>query len=145
MNAKLPACRDIERSMLEAAMAEASPSEGARVQQHLNRCASCRRELEQYQAVHALVVAASRDTVRNQRLVASRKVLQRRLADLRQRLLFYGVFPSPAGPILIACSEKGVSLVEYLGTSNIDVSRMSRTAGIETVEHRGEVELFHKE
>src|SRR3989304_3908297 len=46
----------------------------------------------------------------------SRAELESRLADIRSRMISYGIFSSPLGKILIARSELGVSLGRYLGS-----------------------------
>src|SRR5437667_952982 len=43
----------------------------------------------------------------------SRAELESRLADIRARMVAYGIFSSPLGKILIARSELGIALVEY--------------------------------
>jgi methylated-DNA-[protein]-cysteine S-methyltransferase len=135
----------MQQSMLATAMGEGGPSERARVHDHLKRCPSCRIEFEQYRAANGLVLSARRDTFRHPRIATARKALEGRLADLRQRLVAYGIFPSPIGPILIARSEKGISFVEYLQRRNINGSRLSRTPDIEAVERRQELEPFHQD
>jgi len=47
-------------------------------------------------------------------LTRSRHRLEEGLGDLRRRLLMARVFDSPLSPILIARSEEGVTLIEYL-------------------------------
>src|SRR5712691_67878 len=145
MSGKSSVCREIEPSMLATAMSEADPVEMARVEHHVNGCGSCRVELERYRAVDVLVSTARIDTLPTPRLAAAREVLRQRLAALRRRLLTYGVFPSPLGLILIACSEQGVSLVEYLARRNVDGSRLSRLTGIEAIERRPEIESLYRQ
>jgi O-6-methylguanine DNA methyltransferase len=76
---------------------------------------------------------------------AARARLIARLADLRTRVVTYGVFVSPLGPILLARTEQGVSLVEYLGDGGAAASRLFRAAGVETQEDAGDLEVFHRE
>jgi len=75
----------------------------------------------------------------------ARARLTARLADLRARTLFYRVFPSPLGDLLIARSEQGVSLVEYLAGGAADRSRLLTTAGVEAIEDGAEVETLYRE
>jgi methylated-DNA-[protein]-cysteine S-methyltransferase len=145
MTANSQNCRDIEPAVLATAMGEVDSTHVERVKRHLKQCPSCRLVLKHYSRLHALVVTARRDTDRVRGISASRKILERRLADLRRRLLIYGIFPSPLGPILIARSEKGVSLVEYLVASDLETSRLSHVAGIEAVERRQNVEGFYED
>ena len=77
---------------------------------------------------------------------AARAHLAARLADLRRRTLAYGIFPSPLGPILIARSEEGVSLVEYLsGGHDFAHSRLSRVEGVEALPDGAEIEALYRE
>ena len=55
--------------------------------------------------------------------------------DLSRCLLEYRIFPSPLGHILIAQSELGISLIEYLERGrSLKASRLSREPGVEMVE-----------
>jgi O-6-methylguanine DNA methyltransferase len=82
----------------------------------------------------------------SEHLAQARENLETRLADLRRRLLAYRVFPSPLGHILIARSEVGISLVEYLdrGTS-LRASRLSQEPGMEIVEGGGDLDAIYRE
>src|SRR6185295_12269624 len=60
------------------------------------------------------------------------------------RLVSYKVFPSPLGPILIAASEHGVALVEYLRGAAAD-SRLFRMGDVDTQEGGGALERLHGE
>src|SRR5262249_45488965 len=77
-------------------------------------------------------------------LTRARQGLESRLADLRSRLVSYRVFPSPLGRILIARSEHGVSLVEYLD-GDLRTSRLSRIGGVELQEDGAEIETLYRE
>jgi O-6-methylguanine DNA methyltransferase len=56
------------------------------------------------------------------------------------------VFDSPLGPILLAHSEQGVVLLEYLhGRRDLRGSRLSRLRGIEAVEDGGEAEALYRD
>jgi O-6-methylguanine DNA methyltransferase len=60
--------------------------------------------------------------------------------------VWYGVFPSPLGRLLIARSEEGVSLVEYLKAGRgAEGSRLARLAGVEPYEDAGAVEAVYRE
>ena len=145
MSKKPAVCVQIEDDLLAAATGEAKPNAAERVERHLATCGSCRREFEEYRAVDGAVT-----TLREEPLPSGhaevRERLETRLADLRRRLLAYRIFPSPLGHILIARSELGISLVEYLerGTS-LRASRLSHTPGVELVEGGGEFEAVYRE
>ena len=145
MSKKPAVCVQIEDDLLAAATGEAKPGAAERVERHLATCGSCRREFEEYRAVDGAVT-----TLREEPLPSGhaevRERLETRLADLRRRLLAYRIFPSPLGHILIARSELGISLVEYLerGTS-LRASRLSHTPGVELVEGGGEFEAVYRE
>ncbi len=112
---KKPAvCVEIEEDLLAAAVGEAGPSAAERVDRHLAICAPCRREFEEYRAVDGMVGALQSVPVAHERVAEAQAHLESRLADLRSRMLHYHIFPSPLGHILIARSELGISLVEYL-------------------------------
>ncbi len=64
----------------------------------------------------------------------ARAQLTSRLADLRSRMVTFGIFPSPLGPLLIGRSEMGVALVQYLPASGSLTGRVRRLLGDEAVE-----------
>ncbi len=146
MSEKPAVCFRIEDDLLAAAMGEAESSAAKRVERHLTTCVSCRREFLEYRAVDGAVTRLREEPPAPGSLAQSRERLETRLADLRNRLLAYRIFPSPLGQILIARSELGISLVEYLerGTS-LRASRLSREPGVETVEGGAEIEAIYRE
>ena len=146
MNDKPAVCLQMEDDLLAAAMGEALPGAVRRVEHHLATCGSCRREFQGYRAVDGALTALREEPLPSAPLARAREHLESRLADLRGRLLVYRIFPSPLGHILIARSELGISLVEYLerGTS-LRASRLSRIPGAELVEDRGELEAASQE
>jgi len=75
----------------------------------------------------------------------ARSQLASRLADLRSRMMSFGLFASPLGPILIARSEQGVSMVEYLESEAAIDSRLARLSGLDAVENPSQVESFHRD
>jgi methylated-DNA-[protein]-cysteine S-methyltransferase len=82
----------------------------------------------------------------NEQEAQARQRLETRLADLRQRLLAYRIFPSPLGHILIARSELGISLVEYLDRgTNLKASRLASEPGVETAEGGPELEVVYRD
>ena len=75
----------------------------------------------------------------------ARAELESRLADIRSRMVAYGIFPSPLGKILIARSELGVSLVRYVESESAGRSYLARLAGGEVVEDKAAVEATYRE
>jgi len=146
MSEKPAVCVRIEDDLLAAAMGEAESSAATRVERHLTTCVSCRREFQEYRAIDGAVTTLREGPPPSGSLAQSRERLETRLADLRNRLLAYRIFPSPLGHILIARSELGISLVEYLerGTS-LRASRLSHEPGVETVEGGADLETIYLE
>jgi methylated-DNA-[protein]-cysteine S-methyltransferase len=139
-------CVDIEPALMAAATGEAEPAAVERVQAHLERCAPCAAEYRAYQTLQGMVEALRRAPVPEREVVRARKRLEGRLAEHRHRTLFYRVFPSPLGNLLIAMSESGVSLVEYLWEAgDVRRSRLARLADVEAVEDGDEVEARYRE
>jgi methylated-DNA-[protein]-cysteine S-methyltransferase len=134
MSDKPTACVQIADDLLAAAIGEASSDASQRVDRHLATCGSCRREFQGFRALDGTVAALREEPLAGETVVQARERLEASLADLRTRLLAYRVFPSPLGHILIARSELGISLVEYLdrGTS-LRASRLSHEPGVEVV------------
>src|SRR3989304_951822 len=94
--------------------------------------APCRDDFARYRAIDGAVPAWRQAPAPTEE--AARAHLASRLADLRRRTLAYGIFPSPLGPILIARSAEGVSLVEYLsGGRDFAHSRLSHVEGGEAL------------
>jgi O-6-methylguanine DNA methyltransferase len=146
MRTKPAACVQIEPDVLAAAMGEATPEALRHVEAHLTRCEPCRLELERCRAVDRVVGRLRDEPIPAARVGLARAGLEARLADLRNRLLAYRIFPSPLGHILIARSEAGVSLIEYLErASSLRASRLSRAAGVELAEDPGELEALYRE
>jgi O-6-methylguanine DNA methyltransferase len=109
-------------------------------------CPPCAGEFARYQALDRAVAGwrgagASVPGVRR-----ARQRLESGLADLRRRLLIGRIFESPIGPLLIARSEEGVSLVEYLEDARGPVrSAFARLAGLELVEDGAEIEALYRD
>lgn len=140
------ACVRIADDLLASAMGEAGSGATQRVERHLAACGSCRRQFHEYRSVDDAVAALREEPLPRGRLARSRERLETRLADLRGRLLIYGIFPSPLGHILMARSELGISLVEYLerGTS-LRASRLRHERDVEMVEDRSQLAVVYRE
>jgi methylated-DNA-[protein]-cysteine S-methyltransferase len=141
-------CVEIEPDLVAAAMGEAEPAQSRRVSDHVGDCPPCRREFEQYRTIDHEVGRLASEGSEAQAVARSRERLEARLFDLRSRLVAYEIFPSAFGDILIARSEQGVLLVEYLrghGRMALKESRLTGAPGIEAVLVPGEVERFHRE
>jgi methylated-DNA-[protein]-cysteine S-methyltransferase len=145
MTTKHPSCRAIEPDLVATATREAEPQSVERVHRHIGTCASCREELERYRAVDH-VTRGLRTGPPAEAMAKSLAVLESRLADLKQRRVTYRIFPSPLGHILLARSEHGVALVEYLGAStSLKASRLARVEDLEAVPGGSELERLERE
>ena len=140
-----PTCREIERDLVAVAAGEAAPVAARVVEQHLARCRGCRDELERYRVLEGMVTDLRREPVPGADPALSRAELESRLADIRARMVAYGIFSSPLGKILIARSELGVSLVEYLESERVATSHLARLAGGELREDKAGVEMVYHE
>ena len=146
MSDKPAVCVRIADDLLAAAIGEASPGAVDRVERHVAACGSCRRELQGYRALDGTVATMRAEPLPSWQTAQARERLETKLADLRQRLLTYRVFPSPLGHILIARSELGISLVEYLdrGTS-LKSSRLVDEPGVEMAEGGEDLEAVYRD
>ena len=146
MTAKPSSCRAIESDLVATATGEAGAAAVHRVDEHARSCASCRDELGRYRAIDSVARGLRHDGPPPSDIAASRTALQARLAELKSRVLTYGIVPSPLGNILVARSEHGVSLVEYLGdATTLDASRLRELADVETVENSAEIARLRDE
>ena len=141
---KPQSCIQIEPDLIAAATGEATGGAEDSVQAHVATCRSCRDDFTRYRAVDAVVGTLRGETPPAADADAARQRLVARLADLKSRLVSYKVFPSPLGPILIAASEHGVALVEYLRGGASD-SRLFRMGDVDTQEGGGALERLHGE
>src|SRR5262249_27794573 len=98
MSARSLSCRRIEADLVATATREAGPDAARRVDEHVRHCAPCRDELERYGALER-AMGTLRETTPAPADDA-RAALVARLADLRSRLVAYGIFPSPLGRLL---------------------------------------------
>ena len=139
-------CIEIEAGLVAAAIGEADAVTEGRVAQHVAKCESCRNEHSSYQAIDRELGVMREAPVDTPGVALSRERLETRLGDLRSRIVAYRVFDSPLGPILLAHSEQGVVLVEYLhGRRDLGASRLARMRGVEAVEDGGEAEGLYRE
>ena len=146
MKRKPQVCVEIEPDLVAAATGDAEPGAVRRVEHHIGSCGACRGEFHRYREIEGVVGALRRAPAVAESVARAREGLESRLADLRSRLVSYRVFPSPLGHILIARSEHGVSLVEYLhGGTDLRTSRLKRIAGAELQEDDAEIETLYRE
>jgi len=145
MSRSHPSCRAIEADLVAVAGGEAAPAAARAVEAHTADCPSCRDALQQYRAVEGVVAALRRAPLAEAESALARARLASRLADLRSRLVSFGLFGSPLGSILIARSEQGVAMVEYLESEAAASSRLARLGGADVVENPGEVESLHRD
>jgi methylated-DNA-[protein]-cysteine S-methyltransferase len=145
MSVKPASCRRIELDLVAAATHDAEPEAVRRVAEHVRLCAPCRDEFERYGEIDRAVGAVRAMPAPPEPAARARATLAARLADLRTRLLAYGIFASPLGRLLIARSEHGVALVEYLDEGEgLEASRLRR-ADIGAVENGGEIEALYRD
>jgi O-6-methylguanine DNA methyltransferase len=145
MTRKPSACTEIERDLIAVATGEGQGVMVAQVDRHVRVCAACARELEGYRAVER-AIGTWRTPTGDDALTLSRHRIESGLGELRRRLLVARVFASPLGPILIARSEDGVSLIEYLDGPEAPLrSRLAQAAGLEIVEDGAEVEALYRD
>lgn len=146
MTPNMTSCREIQPDLVATATGDAVPGAEARVQRHVNACAPCRRELDRYRSIDRIVGDIRRAPVAGDRADIVRGDLEYRLAELRRRAVTARVWSSPLGPILIARSEQGVVLVEYLDSARgAEASRLLRRGGIEVLEDGTETETFYQQ
>ncbi|HEV8530297.1 MAG TPA: methylated-DNA--[protein]-cysteine S-methyltransferase [Methylomirabilota bacterium] len=145
MSAANPTCREIERDLVAVAAGEAAPVATRVVERHLAVCRDCRDELERYRVLEGMVTDLRRAPLPGADPALSRAELEARLADIRARMVAYGIFSSPLGKILIARSELGISLVEYLESESAATSHLARLAGGEMREDKAGVEAVYQE
>jgi methylated-DNA-[protein]-cysteine S-methyltransferase len=146
MTDKPAVCARIADDLLATAIGEASPRAAERVEQHLAACGSCRREFQGYRALEGTVATMRAEPLPAGQAAQARERLETKLADLRRRLLTYRIFPSPLGHILIARSELGISLVEYLGRgTSLKASRLMDEPGVETAEGGEDIEAAYRD
>jgi len=145
MSAANPTCREIERDLVAVAAGEAAPVAVRVVERHLAVCRGCRDELERYRVLEGMVTDLRRAPLPGADPALARAELESRLADIRARMVAYGIFSSPLGKILIARSELGISLVEYLESESAAKSHLARLAGGEMREDKAGVETVYHE
>lgn len=145
MNSAIPTCREIERDLVAVAAGEAGASEARGVERHVAVCRDCRQELERYRVLEGMVTDLRRAPIPGADPAVARAELESRLADIRSRLVTYGIFPSPLGKILIARSELGVSLVRYIDSESAARKHLERVGADEAVEDRAAVEATYRE
>lgn len=141
----IPTCREVERDLVAVAAGEAGPTAAQGVGRHVAICGSCRDELERYRVLEGMVSDLRRAPAPGADPTLARAELESRLADIRSRLVSYGVFPSPLGKILIARSELGVSMLRYIDSEAAAKSYVARLTGDDVVEDRAAVEATYRE
>jgi methylated-DNA-[protein]-cysteine S-methyltransferase len=139
-------CIEIEADLVAAAIGEADALVEGRVAAHVAKCEPCRVEHTGYRAIDRELGTIRDTAVDVPGVVRSRERLEARLDDLRSRIVAYRVFDSPLGPVLLAHSEQGVVLLEYLhGRRDPGGSRLARTHGLEAIEDGSDTEGFYRE
>lgn len=144
MTRKHPQCVAIESDLLATATGEAEAEASRRVERHVDTCPPCRDELERYRVIEGMVGEMRSAPPADEDEGRARERLAARLSDLRRRLMAYGVFPSPIGHVLLARTEDGISLVEYLYDSADPHAALDRVAD-DAVEDPAALERFYRE
>lgn len=130
-------CRAIEPDLVAVGAREAGAAAAARVAEHVRGCEPCRAELERYREVDEVVGAIRETPMAGEDATLARAELESRLADLRSRVVSFGVHASALGPILLARTELGVSLVRYLEGGGAPLGpQVRRAVGDDAVEDR---------
>ena len=142
---EIPTCREVARDLVAVAAGEAGPAAERGVERHVAICAPCRDELARYRVLEGMVSDLRRAPMPGADPTLARAELESRLADIRSRLVTYGIYPSPLGKILIARSELGVSMVRYVDSEAAARSHMTRLAGDEVVEDATALESTYRE
>lgn len=145
MSSQHPVCRAIEPDLLSVAVGEAGPAAAERVTAHVTGCRLCREELGHYRAVEGMMDTLRRVPLPGDDATLARAQLGSRLADLRSRMVGFGIFPSPLGPILIGRSEQGVAIVQYLPAGGSLPAHVRRLLGEDAVEDRAATEGLRAE
>jgi methylated-DNA-[protein]-cysteine S-methyltransferase len=139
-------CAEIEPDLIAAATGEAETAAVQRVEVHIGSCPPCGGEYARYRAIDRALGFWRQGPAPAAPSATARQRLETRLGDLRRRTFTYRVFPSPLGNILIALSDRGVSLIEYLGRAKgLGQSRLARISGVEAVEDGAELETLYRE
>ena len=145
MSPENPTCREIEPDLVAVAAGEAGASAARGVERHVAVCRDCRDELARYRVLEGMVADLRRAPVAGADPTLARAELESRLADIRSRMVAYGIFESPLGKLLIARSELGVSMVRYIDSERSGESYLARLAGDEAVEDKSAVEATYRE
>ena len=146
MSPRVSSCQAIQPDLVATATGDAIPGAEERVREHIEGCPPCRRELDRYRSIDRVVGDLRRAPLAGDRADVLRGDLEWRLAELRRRAVTARVWSSPLGPILIARSEQGVVLVEYLESERgIAASRVLRARGVDVIEDGNDTEPFHQQ
>src|SRR5262249_35267306 len=89
----IPTCREVERDLVAVAAGEAGVAEARGVERHVAVCRECRDELGRYRVLEGMVTDLRSASVPGADPTLSRAELEARLADIRSRVVSYGVFP----------------------------------------------------
>jgi methylated-DNA-[protein]-cysteine S-methyltransferase len=143
MNTNRAGCNALEDDVIAVATGEAIGDEDTRVRAHTATCESCRLALDRYRRIDAATRSMRHAALPS--MNGARERLDARLADLRNRALTYGIFPSPLGDLLIARSERGVSLVEYLNGDGDAARSRLHGRGIDAREDSESVASLYRE
>lgn len=142
---QIPTCREVERDLVSVAAGEAGPAAAHGVERHVAMCRECRDELQRYRVLEGMVSDLRGAPIPEADPALARAELESKLADIRSRLVTYGIFPSPLGKILIARSELGVSMVRYVNSEVSARAHMAQLGGDEVLEDESAIEPVYRE
>jgi methylated-DNA-[protein]-cysteine S-methyltransferase len=145
MSPENPTCREIEPDLVAVAAGEAGASAARGVDRHVAVCGDCRAELARYRVLEGMVADLRRAPVAGADPTLARAELESKLADIRGRMVAYGIFESPLGKLLIARSELGVSMVRYIDSEASARSHLARLAGDDAMEDKSAVGATYRE
>jgi len=127
MTAANPTCREIERDLV--AMAAARPRPWPRAWSSGTLLgARVRDELERYRVLEGMVTDLRREAVPGADPALSAAELESRLADIRARMVAYGIFSSPLGRF--SCPIRAGNLARRVpGVRRAATSYLAQLAG----------------
>jgi len=138
-------CARIETDLAAVAADEGNAAAQRRVSAHIEHCEACRAMLDDYRNVESELAALRERRVDPGHLGQARERLEAGLADLRRRIVRYAIFASPLGNVLVARTEMGVVLVEYLRGHAARWPAMLEAEGLEPIEDEAELSSLHRD
>jgi O-6-methylguanine DNA methyltransferase len=138
-------CARIESDLAAVAADEADAAARHRVNAHVKHCEDCRAVLDDYRQVESELISLRERPIHPAPVARARERLEVGLADLRRRMVRYAIFPSPLGNVLVARTEVGVVLVEYLRGRAAHWRGTFEAEGLEAIEDETELSALHRD